>query len=439
MQNQTILPADTYIVYNKTIINKENREIITMLYQPIIGYQATSLYFTLLDDYNKCKYSDRELTHHHLMSIMLLKLDEIVKARRKLEAVGLLKTYFKKDTVNHFAYLLYSPISAYEFLNHPILNIVLYNNLGKKEYDNIVEYFKVPKINLKDYIDISASFKNTFNSVSGNIIENLDILKEETNKVKIEDYIDFDLLISSIPSNMVSSKCFSNEIKELINDLAYTYDIDNINMQGIVRNSINEKGLIDKQELKKNVRNFYQFESSGKLPTFVYKTQPTYLKKELGDSSKWAKMVYTFENVHPYDFLRSKYKSGEPSLRDIKIIEDLLVNQKLTPGVVNVLISYVLKINNQKLSKNYIDTIAGQWKRLNIETVEEAMRICEKEHKKMKKQIDNKKEVKTYKKEKKEELPDWFNKELKNEEMTNDDKKELDDILNKALEKINSI
>jgi replication initiation and membrane attachment protein len=259
----------------------------------------------------------------------------------------------------------------------------------------------------------------------------------------LNDKIDFNLLISSIPSTMVSPRCFNDDVKELINALAYTYDIDEVNMQGLVRNSINEKGLIDKTNLRKNARNFYQFENDGKLPTFVYSKQPDYLKMPTGDNSKWAKMVYTFESVHPYDFLRSKYKTGEPSLRDLKLIESLLVDLKLTPGVVNVLIAYVLKINNQKLSKNYVETIAGQWKRLNIETVEEAMKISEKEHKKLRKQFENKTKQPTtsYKSKQsiKEEVPDWFNKELKNEEMTEEDIKELDDILNSIDKSISTI
>lgn len=434
MKEITILPADTYIVVNKTVIKDLDRKLITMLYQPIIGYSATSLYFTLVDDLDKRELMSEELTHHHLMSTMQLKLDDIVVARKKLEAVGLLKTYYKKDHVNNYVYLLYSPISANDFLNHPVLNIVLYNNLGKKEYDRIVDYFKVPRINLKDYEDVSSMFSEVFTSVSGNVlIENEDIRQENTNKLTFHSKIDFNLLISSIPSSMVSPKCFNEETRELINALAYTYDIDDMNMQGLVRNSINERGLIDRVELRKNARNFYQFENDGKLPTFVYSKQPDYLKTPQGDTSKWAKMVYTFESVHPYDFLRSKYKTGEPSLRDLKLIESLLVDLKMTPGVVNVLIAYVLKINNQKLSKGYIDTIAGQWKRLNIETVEEAMRISEKEHKKLKKKFETKKDTKpSYvpKVKTQEELPDWFNKELKNEEMTEEDMKELDDILN---------
>ena len=372
MKEITVLPADTYTVINKSIIQDSNRHIITMLYQPIIGYVATSLYFTLIDDLDKREVMSDDYTHHHLMSTMQLKLSEIITARKKLEAVGLLRTLFKTDHVNHFVYLLYSPMSANDFLNHPILNIVLYNNLGKKEYDKVVDYFKVPRINLKDFEDISCSFNQVFSAVPGNIfIENDTIKKEELGLIKVEEKIDFNMLISSIPSNMVSPRCFNVETKELINSLAYAYNIDDLQMQGLVRNNINEKGLVDKNELRKSCRNFYQFENNGKLPTLIYSTQPEYLKSPKGDQSKWAKMVYTFESVTPYDFLRSKYKTGEPSLRDLKLIENLLVDQKMNPGVVNVLIAYVLKINNQKLSKNYIDTIAGQWKRLNIETVEE--------------------------------------------------------------------
>ena len=130
--------------------------------------------------------------------------------------------------------------------------------------------------------------------------------------------------------------------------------------------------------------------------------------------------------------MRSKYKTGEPSLRDLRLIESLLVDLKMNPGVVNVLIAYVLKINNQKLSKNYIETIAGQWKRLNVETVEEAMRVSEREHKKLKKQFEQKTTVSRVisRKTREETLPDWFDKNLENEEMTEEEKKELDQILN---------
>lgn len=431
MRNITILPADTYVVVNKTVLNEEDKKIITMLYQPIIGYTAVSLYLTLIDDLNKTAIMSEDMTHHHLMTTMQLKLDDIVVAREKLEGIGLLKTYFKAGDINSYVYLIYSPVSASDFFNHPILNVVLYNNLGKTEYNKLVNYFKIPHLNLKDYEDITHSFKDVFSTVNGKseIVVN-DIANKKVNKLCLTGIIDFDLLISGIPSDMVNEKCFTTDVKELINNLAFTYHISEFKMQSLVRDSINEKGMIDKTLLRKNCRNIYQLDNGGNLPTLIYSKQPDYLKKPSGDNSKWAKMVYTFENTTPYNYLKAQYKGSEPTSRDLRLIENLLIDYKLNPGVVNVLISYVLKINNQKLSKNYIEAIVGQWKRLNVETVEDAMRVTEKEHKKLKKIVSKDKVLpKSSKVVKEEAVPAWFDKEIQKEEISSEEEDEMSKLL----------
>lgn len=444
MKNLTILPADSYIVINKTTITDADRKLISMLYQPIIGYTAVSLYNTLIDDLDKLELMSEELTHHHLMSTMQLKLEDIVIAREKLEGIGLIKTYVKKGNINSYVYLIYSPITANEFFNHPVLNVVLYNNLGKKEYERLLNYYKVPRVNLKDYEEITCSFDNAFKTSAGTVLDMpTDVIKRESNNLEITKGIDFNLLISSIPSSQISEKCFNKETKELINALSFTYNLSTLDMQGLVKNALNEKGTIDKNELRKSCRDYYKFDNNGKLPTLIYNKQPDYLKKPQGDNSKWAKMVYTFENMTPYQFLKAKYKGGEPTERDMRLIESLLVDQKLNSGVVNVLIAYVLKINNEQLKKSYVETIAGQWKRLNIETVEEAMRITEKEHKKMKKLVEDKKKptTTTTKKQTTQEavVPAWFNQNLNELEPTNTEQEEMDKVLdemNKVLEEL---
>ena len=429
--NEKLLPADTYIVVNKTIISNEDRKKITMLYQPIIGHTAVSLYFTLIDDLEKREFMSEELTHHHLVTTMKSKLTDIIIAREKLEAVGLLKTYFKEDNVNNYVYLIYSPLSVSDFFNHPVLSVVLYNNLGKKEYEKLLNYFKLPKINLKDYKDITASFSSIFSITNGNVSKDTeDIVEKNIGSIKIDEKIDFSLLISSIPKSLVNEKCFNDETKNLINSLAYTYNIDDLHMQGLVRNSLNEKGLIDKEELTNSARNLYQYDNAGKLPTLVYSKQPDYLKNPTGDSSKRARMIYTFENITPYDYLKSKYKNGEPTMNELQIVEELMTKQKLKPGVVNVLLSYVLNVNNNKLPKKYVQTIAAQWCKLNIETVEDAMNIAEKEHKKLKKMQEKPSTSKVSNKTKEiEELPSWFEKNIEKQQMSKEEQEEFDNLL----------
>jgi replication initiation and membrane attachment protein len=102
----------------------------------------------------------------------------------------------------------------------------------------------------------------------------------------------------------------------------------------------------------------------------------------------------------------------------------------MKPGVVNVLIAYVLKVNNNKFTRNYVEAVAAQWCRMNIETVEDAMRVAEKEHKKIKKAIEIK-NIKTSTSKKipeEEQLPEWFN-EKTNKEFTEKDKDEFQNIL----------
>ena len=111
-----LMPADTYIVKNNTILNSENKVALIKLYQPIIGAISINLYQTLWSDLDVQSIISEENTHHNLMVKMRLNLNEIIEAREKLEAIGLLKTYLKKDNINNYIYELYSPLYPKTFL-----------------------------------------------------------------------------------------------------------------------------------------------------------------------------------------------------------------------------------------------------------------------------------------------------------------------------------
>ena len=424
MEKYNLVPADTYVVVNKTILHNEDRKIITSLYLPIIGTDAVMLYFTLWSDLDNSEILSSEFSHQKLVSSLRITINELQTSFDKLEAIGLIKAFIKEGNVNNYIYEIFSPVSASEFLSHPILNIVLYSNVGKREYDNLVKAFKIPRLNTSNYKDITKSFNDVFESTSMTSYDLSleDIRKYNKLKLNINSNFDFNFLISSMPKNLDTSKMFSKDIKELIINLSFIYDIDAIKMANIVKVSLNDNGTINRESLRKNSRNFYQFNNGGLLPTIIDNNQPEYLRKPIGDTSRRAKMIYTFETISPRELLINKNNGNEPTRRDLKLIEDLLVDYKLKPGVVNVLLDYAINVNNKKLTRGFVETIAGEWQRKGIETVEDAMNNCEKVHKKSSKRNykDDNVNMKT---------PDWFDKEINKSNVSDGEENQLEELL----------
>lgn len=423
--NPTLLPADNYVVINKSIITEEDKRVLDLLYLPIIGPLPLMLYNIFLNDLDKLQIISGPGTHAKLLSNLHISPAGLSDARNVLEAIGLLKTYFKNDTINNYIYELYSPVSAHEFFSHPMFNIVLYNNVGKNEYDKLVSCFKLPRINKDGYTEITHSFSDVFESIpyTSSNISSENIRKYNKLKLNIDSSFDMNFLIDSL-AQQVDKKVFTKELQELIISLAYLYDIDVMKMQNIIRTScINERGTINREELRKTCRNHYQFDHSGSLPTIIEQTQPVHLRKPVGDNSKMARMIYTFETISPYELLKSKHKDAEPPKRDMKLIEDLMIDYKLNAGVINVLIDYVLKTNDNKLSRSLVETIAGQWSRNKVETVEEAMETAKKNHRALKKKNSVKSEVKV------KDVPDWLDKNIEVNSATDEERQAMEDLL----------
>ncbi|MBE6156473.1 MAG: hypothetical protein E7161_01885 [Firmicutes bacterium] len=419
MENTTLLPADRYVVINKSILSDTDRSIVINLYQPLIGSLAVSLYFTLWNDLGITNIMSRDLIHHHLMVVLKSGISNIKIARESLESFGLLKAYVKYGSINDYVYELYSPLTPQEFFNHPILNVVLYNNVGEREYENLKTMYKTPRADLREYTDVTKKLDDVYDTSKFTLSN--DLRDKTSNSIMVESRINFDEIISSIPKNIINERAFTKKTKDLINDLAFIYNIDTLKMTELIRSVLNEYGNIDKNGLRIVARKDYQFKN-GTLPTLIYRTQPDYLKNPLGDNSKKGRIINVFENTTPYDFLRHKYHGAKPTARDLKLLEKLVIDLELSPAVVNVLIDYVLRKNNNRLTDAYVETIAAQWKRAGLKTASEAMDFAEKEHKKL-----QKKEVP--KKAQSVETPIWFDKKITDDNLTKEEEKELKDLL----------
>ena len=102
MQNNLKL-QDTFTVINRTILHDSDRNILTILYQPIVGATAINLYFTFWTYLDQSSLLSEVTNHKQLVNYMGLSLNEVEDARKYLEAIGLIKTYVRQsDELNDY-------------------------------------------------------------------------------------------------------------------------------------------------------------------------------------------------------------------------------------------------------------------------------------------------------------------------------------------------
>lgn len=129
-----LMMSDLYTVNISYPLDSIHMRSIHLLYQPLIGHSACSLYLSFYAELDQISLTKAFSLHSRLTKITGLSLVEIKEACLKLEAIGLLAKY-KKDVENKRVYLyaLKTPLTPTKFFNHAVLGKLLLQRLGKEE------------------------------------------------------------------------------------------------------------------------------------------------------------------------------------------------------------------------------------------------------------------------------------------------------------------
>ena len=166
-------PVDSYKIQLSHPISDYDRQLLTLFYQPLIGSDAMSLFMTLWADAEQ--EGEREYNHYYLMNLLSTPLEPIFEARISLEAIGLLRTYKKKEgDERSFLYKLYAPLTAKEFFNDPLLSTFLFSKIGEQAYRNLLARFTVRSVPVDGgFTDVSRTFLDVYTPVTNGSNENL--------------------------------------------------------------------------------------------------------------------------------------------------------------------------------------------------------------------------------------------------------------------------
>ncbi|QQK77257.1 DnaD domain protein [Salicibibacter cibarius] len=455
-----VLPVDGLRVRMTQDSRATDKQVLTQLYQPLIGAQAVNLYQTLYHRLTRGVYECEGTTHRELMIVTGENLSTLLEARRKLEGIGLLKTYalaVSEDEDRQFSYELLPPMSPQAFFSDDVLSVFLYNRTGKNKYRRLRQQFIIPDME-GDWSEVTASFNDVFTSLHpSELIPNAGQWKSESNEPLVtgpespevaiqENFFDFDLLYQRLPSFFNREVLLTADVRQAVSRLAFVYRVDAASMSQLIQQALVGDEEVDIHRLRKKVQEWYRMSYGQSPPALGLRTdQPDETSEKKGATKEpldeASAAIRYYETTAPLTLLASfPDKGAKVPPADARLAESLLFDYQLNPGVANVLIDYVMRVNDRKLDRNHVEKIAGHWSRENLKTVEEAMELAKKEYKgkgtKQQKRTNTNTKTQQQKKQnqRKERLPKWLTGEMA--EASDEEKRKR---VNEKREKIQSL
>ncbi|QKS72019.1 DnaD domain protein [Paenalkalicoccus suaedae] len=387
-----ILPSHHYVAYTHDKAYMIDYEVLTLLYQPLIGSVAFSLYMTLLADVQKQAGKQIKRSHKHLMLYTGQPLNILFEERKKLEAIRLLNVYRKQvEEEYEYYYELLPPMSPKEFFQDDFYSVFLYNRLGSKEnYLELRSHFYQEEPNKEGFEDVTTAFDAAFSSIHPSelqasspemkeILTSNQTFRGRSNERESQQFSKtIGEVIEELPS-YVNKKSVSEQA-ETIEQYMFLYQYSAKDMAFAIQEAMLHTDELDMKELQKIAKRKYYVTEGQTPPMLGLRQQPHVLRTNSGQESEEDGMIHYFETTSPLEYLHSLSGGAKLSEGDISIVERLIAEYKLPPGVVNVLVDYLFTVDDKKLSKNLAFKIAGHWKRKKIDRVADAMELARKEY-----------------------------------------------------------
>lgn len=356
-----------YLISEANVITDFDRKIVTELYLPIVGSTSVSLYFWLLENLpNQVSVSERS-DHNQILDVLSLSKITFIKARQKLEAVGLLSTNYHHDQMGEvYLYTLVPPMPPATFFKDQLLSNFLYSLIGDTAYLNAQKKFALRKLHVPIGDNISANFLEVFNRVSDNPLVNRkqlnDLIPQQINMPDFASDFDFDFLSTQLKQKGVNQLEIDQNHDALVS-LHLVYGLNESELLRIVESNITLDTLkINLEAIKHQLYNMNSTKVGINPSTPANQQYPALNKTQQA-------LVTAANNSTPLEFIEELKKNlgGFVSASEKAILQQMVENKILTAPVLNILIHQILVgMNKASLNKSLVEAIANQWTREGV-------------------------------------------------------------------------
>jgi len=371
-------------------LNDDDRHVLTDLYLPILGTEAFSLYLLLWEKLPNKEVITQRKSHAELMSLLSIDLKRFYEARIKAEALGLIRTFEKKDDLGpYYIYQLFEPLSPDEFFRDDLMSIFLYEQVGESKYRLLADKYAHSDLILKNSQEVTKDFLEVFQlsnndlintpaevkNAQGNFTTASNAKKPTLNANEVTQ-IDWELISDRIqqlyrihPDDLLANQ-------ELILNLHAFYGLDEItliNLIGKTCDIVNNK--IDPDRLKKLVQDRFEKNANISLKQQAPEIDSSEEPASTGNFNRADQLILQqAKAMTPADFLAAqKQKSGGfIGTVESRALRNMAMKTYLPASVLNIMVYYILQ-NSPTLTAPLMETMANDWQQNKVQTPEQAL------------------------------------------------------------------
>jgi len=371
-------------------VDHDHINVLNLLYLPIIGVDAHALYLTLVSLVDRSRLRSPSYPHALLYDVLDTESRRFDHTRSKLEACGLMETHVGEDDV---IYTLFLPLSADMYVKDSPFAPYLLKAVGQQRFDEITELFRIRRPRLTGYDNVSADFDDVFTPAYEPIPTQGNYVAPRRKDPRLNHDFSIDTVLHALPKTILDDTLNTKRVRERLTEIAYVYALDAEAMTDVIKQAVNSQGTVTLADVVQAAQKRYQAQPKHR-----------FTKKTSGYNLDY------FKSAHPKEVVEDLTGMHVPA-SDLSIIDRLITDTGMTLEVINVLIAYVLKeLDNRFPVYNYFEKVVAEWKRVGIDTADEAITH-------IKKRIQQKKQPKAFTRRGKT-LPkdvnvDWFDDYLK--------------------------
>ncbi|MDE5715297.1 MAG: hypothetical protein K2I42_04100, partial [Anaeroplasmataceae bacterium] len=192
------------------------------------------------------------------------------------------------------------------------------------------------------------------------------LVKKHVNNIRINNYrFDFEKFSKIINLDFLETG-ITKQFTDQINNLAFVYAFDEMQMASLYNESINKSGLFDYRLLKKKANILYSYLHHMDAPKLLTKEEENIESVDLIEYLDTITADQLLENMMP----------GFPT-KYLNTVQDIYSNIDLPRGVLNCMIVKVLKEKSGELpTLAYFKKMSETWIENNIFTTSDAIKFA---------------------------------------------------------------